>query len=132
MDTLLQAALAARSNAYPPYSHFQVGAAIEGEDGQIFAGCNVESSSYGLTMCAERNAVFHAYAAGARRFKRIVVVADTPAPTSPCGACRQVLYDLCGGELQVDLANLSGVQRSFRLRDLLPEAFDAGLLPDSR
>ena len=131
MDELFTAAVAARANAHPPYSHFQVGAALAADDGRIFAGCNVESSSYGLTMCAERNAVFHAYAAGARRFKRIVVVADTPAPTSPCGACRQVLYDLCGGDLQVDLANLKGVQRSFRLRDLLPEAFDAGLLPGS-
>lgn len=131
MDALLEAALAVRDNAHAPYSKFRVGAALEAEDGTVFAGCNVENATYGLTICAERNAVFQAFARGHRRFRRIVIVADTAAPTPPCGACRQILYEHCGPDLRVDLANLSGVQRTFRMRDLLPEAFDASFLSDS-
>ncbi|MBI5282483.1 MAG: cytidine deaminase [Candidatus Solibacter usitatus] len=127
MPPLLQAALDARLRAHAPFSHFLVGAAIEAEDGRIFAGCNVENSSYGLTICAERTAIFRAVAEGAKRFTRIAVVADTPKLTPPCGACRQVLWDLCG-DLEIILFNLQGESASFRLKDLLPHAFDATFL----
>jgi cytidine deaminase len=127
MDDLLQAALEARERAHAPFSHFLVGAAIEAADGRIFGGCNVENSSYGLTMCAERTAIFRAVAEGAKRFTRIAVVVDTVKLTPPCGACRQVLWDLCG-DLEVVLFNLQGARESWRLTDLLPRAFDATYL----
>lgn len=126
-DALKQAALAARERAHAPFSNFLVGAAIESLDGRIFGGCNVENSSYGLTMCAERTAIFRAVAEGAKRFKRVAVVADTETLTPPCGACRQVLWDLCG-DVEVILFNLQGQSETFRLRDLLPRAFDATFL----
>jgi len=124
---LRQAALAARALAHAPFSHFLVGAAIEAEDGRIFGGCNVENSSYGLTMCAERTAIFRAVAEGAKRFTRIAVVADTEKLTPPCGACRQVLWDLCG-DMEVILFNLTDKTETIRLSDLLPRAFDATFL----
>lgn len=94
METkLLAAAQAARDNAYAPYSKFKVGAAVETVDGEIFTGCNIENASYGLTCCAERNAVFAAVCSGVRRFKTLCVVADTDEPVAPCGACRQVLAE---------------------------------------
>jgi cytidine deaminase len=127
MQELFRAALEARERAHAPFSHFPVGAAIESEDGRIFGGCNVENSSYGLTICAERAAIFRAVAEGARRFTRIAVVADTDKPTPPCGACRQVLWDLCG-DLEVVLSNLKGEVEVFRLANLLPRAFDATFL----
>jgi cytidine deaminase len=130
MRELLAAALEARDRAYAPYSKFAVGAAIEDTDGRIFSGCNVENASYGLTVCAERNAVFRAIADGARRFRRIAVVAGASSLTPPCGACRQVLWELCG-DVEVILFNLSGERASIPLRELLPKAFDATLLSDS-
>jgi cytidine deaminase len=127
MEALLQAALDARLNAHAPFSKFLVGAAIESSDGRIFGGCNIENSSYGLTNCAERTAIFRAVAEGARRFTRIAIVVDTEKLTPPCGACRQVLWDLCG-DLEVILFNLQGQRETFRLADLLPRAFDATFL----
>lgn len=127
LEALKNAALEARLRAHAPFSSFQVGAAIEAQDGRIFGGCNVENSSYGLTMCAERTAIYRAVAEGARRFTRIAVVADTETLTPPCGACRQVLWDLCG-DLEVILFNLRGQTETCRLRDLLPRAFDATFL----
>jgi cytidine deaminase len=127
MQALLDAALEARQRAHAPFSHFLVGAAIEAADGRIFGGCNVENSSYGLTMCAERTAIFRAVAEGAKRFTRIAVVVDTEKLTPPCGACRQVLWDLCG-DVEVVLFNLQGARESWRLADLLPRAFDATYL----
>lgn len=127
MDPLLQAALDARLHAHAPFSRFQVGAAIQAQDGRVFGGCNVENSSYGLTMCAERTALFRAVAEGARRFTRIAVVADTERLTPPCGACRQVLWELCG-DLDVILFNLKGGRETLRLSALLPRAFDATFL----
>lgn len=121
--TLIAAALDARLHAHAPYSHFQVGAALEAGDGRIFIGCNVEISSYGLTMCAERVAAFHAIAQGARAFRRIVVVTDVPRPAPPCGACRQVLWDLCG-DIEITLVNVQGDSQSFSLSSLFPRPFD--------
>ena len=127
----LAAALAARLRAYAPHSNFLVGAAIETLDGRVFTGCNVENSSYGLTVCAERVAVFTAIAAGvpSRAFKQIIVCgaprgATTAAMTPPCGACRQVLWDLCG-DIPVTLLGLDGNTETIQLADLLPRAFDA-------
>jgi len=127
MTDLERAALDAREKAHAPFSHFLVGAAIEADDGSIYAGCNVENSSYGLTMCAERTALYHAVARGARRFKRVAVAADTETLTPPCGACRQVLWDLCG-DVEVVLMNLKGGRETMRLSALLPRAFDATYL----
>jgi cytidine deaminase len=126
-DALLAAARAARLQALAPFSHFQVGAALETEDGHVITGCNVENATYGLTMCAERVAMFKAISEGHRRFVRVAVVADTKAPTPPCGACRQILWEL-GGDLEVILANLSAETGRFQMRDLLPLPFDARLL----
>ena len=123
-DPLVAAAAAARERAFAPFSKFRVGAALEAEDGTIVTGCNVESASYGLTMCAERVAVFKGVSDGRVRFKRVAVVADTERPTPPCGACRQVLWEFAP-DAEVVLANLAGTVRRFAMRELLPEAFDA-------
>ena len=124
IEHLLSAATQARENARPDYSGFKVGAAVESADGRIFGGCNVESASYGLTICAERSALFSAIAAGANSFKRIVVVTAAERLTPPCGACRQVLWDFCG-DVEITLASLTGARRSFHLSQLFPEPFDA-------
>jgi len=123
MTKLIQAATQARLHAHAPYSRFQVGAALEADDGRVFAGCNVEISSYGLTVCAERVAAFHAIAQGARRFRRIVVATGVPKPAPPCGACRQVLWDLCG-DIGVTLVNLDGDTQTCSLSSLFPRPFD--------
>ncbi|HZU24680.1 MAG TPA: cytidine deaminase [Bryobacteraceae bacterium] len=127
MDPLLEAALAVRENAHAPYSRFRVGAALEDDRGGIHVGCNVENATYGLTICAERNAVFRAIADGARRFRRIAVAADTDALTPPCGACRQILWELCG-DIEVILVNTSGRTESLRMKELLPRPFDDAFL----
>lgn len=127
MDRLIEAALEARARARAPFSGFLVGAALEEEDGRIFTGCNVESASYGLTMCAERVAAFRAVAEGGRRFARIVVAADSETLTPPCGACRQVLWELCG-DVEIVLVNLQGARETMRLSTLLPRPFDAKFL----
>ena len=127
LDTLIDAARTARLNAYAPFSRFLVGAALETPAGRIITGCNIENATYGLTICAERVAMFKALSEGERAFTRVVVVADTAEPTPPCGACRQILWEF-GGDLEVVLANLSDVKGSYRLRDLLPLPFDARLL----
>jgi cytidine deaminase len=126
-DALVQAARAAREHALADYSDFKVGAALETADGTIVTGCNIENASYGLTICAERTAVFKALSDGHRAFRRIVVVADTEAPTPPCGACRQILWEYAG-DIEVVLANLRGVAATHRMKDLLPHAFDRSFL----
>ena len=131
LTDIAAAVLAVRLRAYAPHSNFLVGAAVETLDGRVFTGCNVENSSYGLTVCAERVAVFTAIAAGvpARTFKQIIVC-GAPRGTSivsltpPCGACRQVLWDLCG-DIPVTLLGLDGTTETIQLADLLPRAFDA-------
>ena len=125
--TLVAAARAARERAFAPYSKFKVGAALEAADGTIITGCNIENSTYGLTLCAERVAVFKAVSDGYRDFRRISVVADTKDPTPPCGPCRQILWEFCG-DIDVILANLTEEKGRYRLKDLLPLPFDARLL----
>jgi cytidine deaminase len=126
-SALLQAALSARDNAHAPYSKFHVGAAIEDSSGRVFTGCNVENASYGLTVCAERNAISKAVSEGAREFRRIAVAADTDPLTPPCGACRQVLVEFCH-DLEILLVNPRGQFEVLRLKDLLPRAFHGSLL----
>ena len=126
-STLIDAARRAREHAYATFSGFKVGAALETADGTFITGCNVENATYGLTVCAERVALWKAVSEGHRQFRRIAVVADTPAPTPPCGACRQLLWEF-GGDLEVILANLQGAVSRHRLADLLPLPFDAHTL----
>lgn len=127
IDELIDAARCAREHAVAAFSHFKVGAALETADGQIITGCNVENATYGLTVCAERVAMFKALSDGHRAFTRIAIVADTEAPTPPCGACRQILWEF-GGNLEVHLANLMTRKGTHHLKDLLPLPFDARLL----
>jgi cytidine deaminase len=127
-DALVTAARDARLRAWAPYSGFKVGAALETADGQIITGCNIENASYGLTVCAERVALFKALSDGHTRFVRIAVVADTEGPTPPCGACRQVLWEF-GPDLEVILANLSAITARHPMAALLPHAFTSHLLP---
>jgi purine-nucleoside phosphorylase len=126
---LIDAARAARERAWAPFSRFEVGAALETEDGTVVTGCNIENATYGLTLCAERVAMFKAVSEGHRRFTRIVVVADTASPTAPCGPCRQILWEF-GGDLEVIMANLQGQTARHRLKELLPLPFDARLLEE--
>jgi cytidine deaminase len=129
-DPLIAAAVNARKNAHAPFSKFRVGAAIEDEQGRIHTGCNIENATYGLTVCAERVAVFKAISEGARRFRRIAVVADTKELTRltpPCGACRQILWEFCG-DVELLMANLNGVVETVHLAALLPRPFDSTFL----
>lgn len=126
-DPLVTAALAARENAFAPFSKFKVGAAVEGLDGRIHTGCNVENATYGLTLCAERVAVFKGISEGARRFKRVVVAADARRLTPPCGACRQILWEFCG-DVEILLVNPHGKTETHRLKDLFPKPFDVTYL----
>jgi len=127
MDPLIEAALAVRLNAHAPFSRFQVGAAIEDAQGRIHTGCNVENATYGLTVCAERVAVFKAISEGSRQFRRVVVAADTDTLTPPCGACRQILWEFCG-DVELTLVNPRGKTEVFQLKDLFPRPFDASFL----
>jgi cytidine deaminase len=126
-DSLVESALAVRDHAHAPFSKFKVGAAVEDEDGRVFTGCNVENATYGLTICAERVAVFKAISEGAGKIWRVAVVADTDVLTPPCGACRQILWEFCG-DAEVTLANLAGKQETLRLKDIFPRPFDASFL----
>ncbi len=128
-DALAQAAFAARAHAHAPFSNFQVGAAIEDSRGRIHTGCNVENATYGLTVCAERVAVFKAISEGIRpgQFRRAAVAADTDVLTPPCGACRQILWEFCG-DIEIMLVNLAGKMEVYRLKDLFPKPFDVNYL----
>ena len=128
-EPLLAAALAARENAFAPYSKFQVGAALEDSEGRIHTGCNVENATYGLTLCAERVAIFKAISEGVkpRTFRRIAVAADTDTLTPPCGACRQILWEFCG-DIELVLVNLAGKTETYNLKQLFPKPFDVSYL----
>lgn len=120
---MIKAALKVKKNAYAPYSRFYVGAALLSNDGKIYVGCNVENSSYGMTMCAERNAFFKAISDGARGFKAIAVVSDDTGHTMPCGACLQVMSELAGENLDIVTADQTGQIKTMKLRELLPHPF---------
>ncbi len=124
MNKLSAMAFEMRDRAQAPYSGFRVGAAIESSDGRMFGGCNIESSSYGLTICAERVALVKALSEGSTDFRRIVVATGDQRPTPPCGACRQLLWDYCR-DIEVVLENSSGLRETYSLRELLPHAFDS-------
>ena len=126
---LIAAARRAREHAHVRFSNFKVGAALETADGQVITGCNIENATYGLTMCAERVAMFKAISDGHRTFRRIAIVAETESPTPPCGACRQILLEF-GGNLEVLLGNLSRETARFQLSELLPHPFDERILSD--
>jgi cytidine deaminase len=127
MKPLMEAALAARENGYAPFSNFKVGAALEDDAGRLHTGCNVENATYGLTLCAERVAVFKAISEGARKFTRIAVAADTDVLTPPCGACRQILWEFCGN-IEVILLNPRGKTETIHLSEIFPRPFDASFL----
>ncbi|MBX3244727.1 MAG: cytidine deaminase [Acidobacteria bacterium] len=124
---LIEAATAVRENAFAPYSGFRVGAAALGDDGIIYTGCNVESATYGLTMCAERNAIFKGVSEGVKRFTAIAIVADTDKLTPPCGSCRQIIWEFCG-DVPVTMSNLNGKTDTAQMSELLPRAFDSRFL----
>lgn len=124
---LLGAALDVRERAHAPFSGFKVGAAIRDANGRIFTGCNVENATYGLTMCAERVAVFKAISEGAAKLERVVVVADTQILTPPCGACRQILWEFCR-DAELVLANLADEQEIMTIRQIFPRPFDDSFL----
>lgn len=125
-DSLVAAARQAQQQAYAPYSHYQVGAAVETADGAVYTGCNIENASYGLAICAERVALGAAMTAGARQFRRIAVVSSSEPPASPCGACRQVLAELAP-DAEVIAAGPRSVVR-WTVAELLPSAFTPGHL----
>ncbi|WP_425493869.1 cytidine deaminase [Dyella silvatica] len=125
VDSLLLLAREAREQAYAPYSHFYVGAAVQTHDGRHFLGCNVENAAYGLCNCAERTALFAAIAAGCKPgdFARLAVIGDTPEPINPCGSCRQVMAELCDTDMPVLLTNLQGSVKATTVGELLPGWF---------
>jgi cytidine deaminase len=126
-ESLIAAARSAREHAHAPYSNFRVGAALRANSGRIFTGCNVENSTYGLTLCAERVAIFKAISEGERGFNSIAVVTDSDSLTPPCGACRQIIWEFCG-DANVVLANLQGKIELHRMSVLFPKPFDQSFL----
>jgi cytidine deaminase len=126
-ESLVSAAKDARLNAHAPFSNFRVGAALRATSGRIFGGCNVENATYGLTICAERVAIFKAMSEGERGFDAIAVVTDTDTLSPPCGACRQLIWEFCG-DVPVLLANLKGKTETIQMRDLFPKPFDSSNL----
>ncbi|MBH9967492.1 cytidine deaminase [Bacillus enclensis] len=122
-EQLIQEAKAAREKAYVPYSKFQVGAALLTKDGKVYHGCNIENAAYSMCNCAERTALFKAYSEGDKEFSMIAVVADTTRPVPPCGACRQVISELCSKDMRVVLTNLKGDVEELSVAELLPGAF---------
>jgi cytidine deaminase len=126
-DPLVAAAKLARENAHAPFSNFRVGAAVRANSGRVFGGCNVENATYGLTLCAERVAIFKAISEGERGFDAIAVSTDTETLTPPCGACRQIIWEFCG-DVPVILSNLNGKTETIHMRDLFPKPFDSSSL----
>ena len=126
-ESLVKLAIEAREKAFAPYSNFKVGAALAGPGGKVFAGCNVENASYGLSVCAERVALWKAVSEGEREFVAVAVVSASEHPASPCGACRQLLWEFCG-DIELIIANLRGVRESHRLSQLFPHPFDRTFL----
>jgi cytidine deaminase len=126
-ELLITAAKHGRENAHAPYSNFRVGAALRSSSGRIFSGCNVENATYGLTVCAERVAIFKAISEGERGFSAMAVVTDTETLTPPCGACRQLIWEFCG-DVPVTMANLGEKRETLQMRELFPKPFDSSNL----
>jgi len=129
LESLIAAAQRARDQSIAPFSHFKVGAAVETADGKVYIGCNIESASFGLTVCAERVAIWKALSEGERNFTALAVVADTESLTPPCGTCRQIIWEFCK-EATITLANLDGGREVVHIQELLPRAFDARFLKE--
>ena len=127
LKPLIEAAQQARQHSVAPFSNFLVGAAVRAGSGKVYTGCNVESASYGLTVCAERVAIWKALSEGERQFTELAVVADTETLTPPCGTCRQIIWEFARGA-KIVFANLKGESEVFHMADLLPRAFDARFL----
>jgi cytidine deaminase len=127
LQKLIDKAKEAREKAFAPFSNFKVGAALLSKDGEVFTGCNIENASYGLTICAERVAIFKAISEGTKDFVQLAVVGDTEDLTPPCGACRQIIWEFCG-DIPIVLSNLPGKTEIVRMKELLPRAFDAKFL----
>lgn len=127
LEALIAAARAAREHAHAPFSNFRVGAAVRAASGRIFTGCNIENATYGLTICAERVAVFNAISEGEHGFEAVAVVADTDVLTPPCGACRQIIWEFCGN-VEIVLANVNSRLTTYRMSELLPHPFDSTFL----
>jgi cytidine deaminase len=127
LKKLIESAKQVRERASVPYSNFKVGAAVRTKSGKIFTGCNVESASYGLTVCAERVAIWKAVSEGETEFEQIAVVAGTDELTPPCGACRQIIWEFCG-DVPVTFANLKDKTETVQMKELLPRAFDTNFL----
>ncbi|WP_256832867.1 cytidine deaminase [Parageobacillus thermoglucosidasius] len=124
-NELIEEAKKAREYAYAPYSQFKVGAALLTKDGKVYRGCNIENAAYSMCNCAERTALFKAYSEGDKEFAALAVIADTPRPVPPCGACRQVIFELCPSDMKIILANLNGDIAELTVKELLPKAFSA-------
>jgi len=123
IEQLIEEAKLAKKMAYVPYSNFEVGAALLTEDGNVYRGCNIENAAYSVTNCAERTALFKALSEGDKSFKMLAVIADTDRPCSPCGACRQVISELCPRDMKVVLTNMKGDIFETTVEELLPGAF---------
>ena len=126
-DELIARAMEVRENACAAYSHYKVGAALLAASGKVYTGCNVENSTYGLTVCAERVALWKALSEGERTFTQIAVVTSSEPPASPCGACRQLLWEYCG-DIEIILANVQGLRKTLRLAEIFPRPFDQSFL----
>lgn len=124
-NELIEEAKKAREYAYVPYSKFKVGAALLTKDGKVYRGCNIENAAYSMCNCAERTALFKAYSEGDTEFVALAVIADAPRPVPPCGACRQVIFELCPSDMKVILANLNSDIAELTVKELLPKAFSA-------
>jgi cytidine deaminase len=125
INQLIEEAKKAREYAYVPYSKFKVGAALLTKEGKVYRGCNIENAAYSMCNCAERTALFKAYSEGDKEYTALAVIADSPRPVPPCGACRQVISELCSPEMKVILTNLKGDITELTVRELLPGAFSS-------
>ena len=132
IEQLIEEAKQAKKMAYVPYSNFQVGAALLTKDGKVYRGCNIENAAYSMTNCAERTALFKALSEGDKEFQAIAVIADTDRPVPPCGACRQVISELCDQDMKVYLTNLKGDVQELTVKELLPGAFSPEDLHDKK
>lgn len=130
LQSLVEDATRARLHSVAPFSKFLVGAAVRAESGKVYIGCNVESASYGLTVCAERVAIWKALSEGERQFTELAVVADTESLTTPCGTCRQIIWEFCK-HATIILANLRGQMETVSIKELLPRGFDARFLTEA-